>query len=182
MLPLPDGLQADLQVGLDVLPMVDRASAKKTTEELLKDIATEDVAQIIRTHSAFTKPTWSGMPIAVVGGSLVGIREDGVGFVHLFESVFGVRRVIAIWVQSQRLGTERALEGVCVNVPVYAKDFIIVCLLGQISRLTALWRDRDYSPSSDSPSPEVSSGAGDPPVADAASVPVASSYMASAIR
>jgi hypothetical protein len=108
----------------------------------------EDVAEILedRRIEAATLPcaaSESGMPVAVIGGALVGVGEHGVGFADFLESFFRVRIVgIAVRVKLQRKLAIGALELDVGNRAAYAQDLIVIsfCVRGQSKNLSSMER------------------------------------------
>ncbi len=124
-------LQSDVlaQVGAALRP---RAPARTSAEEIAeaKEVA-ENLTEVVKDAGIDARrpsnSAYAGVSEAVVGGSLVGIRQNRVGFAALFELVFRVRIVgIAIRVKLQRQLAVGTLDFLLAGSAGNPEDLVVI--------------------------------------------------------
>jgi len=104
-----------------------RTAAEKVseTEKISEDFA--DILKNRRVKSARSSTAHGSMPEAVVSGTFVRIRQDGIGFAALFEPLFCIRVIgIAIRMKLKRQLAVGALDLLLAGPAGNPEDFVVI--------------------------------------------------------
>jgi hypothetical protein len=123
-------LERNLQVVAQVGAAKDRGTAAASAAEDLAEDVAEDVAE--SAHAAAARRRLridAGVPELVVGGALVRVRQDLVGFLRLLEMLLGLRIVrIAVRMPLHSEAPIGLLQIVLGAVLVHPEHFVVVAL------------------------------------------------------
>ena len=126
-------LETDLQVVAQIFAALRPVAAAAgpaaeqiaESEEIAQNIA--EVRERVGVEALRRRILQAGMAVAIVGGALLRVAQDAVGFGGLFELLFGIRVVrVAVRMILQRQLAVGGFHLAVVRVPADAEDFVIV--------------------------------------------------------